>query len=336
MILQKREGKIAVIGDGSWGTAIVKILSENNFRVRWWMRHKEDVRHIRKYGHNGKYLQSVKFIKTRVKPNINIKKVLKDVDMVILAVPSAFIKDVLSQVSKYDLEDKIVVSAIKGIVPDDNLLVTDMVHQDFQVPKNKIGIISGPCHAEEVAMERQSYLTIASEDSVTCKRIADALRNRYIKVAELDDILGIEFSAVMKNIVALACGITYSLSMGDNFQAVLVSNSIQEISRFLQAVGPNGGRDLNQSVYLGDLLVTAYSQFSRNRIFGAMIGRGYSPKSASVEMNMIAEGYYAVKSIHEMNKKYKVDMPICDAVYRMIYEKTSPAVEIQLLKDKLS
>jgi len=227
------------------------------------------------------------------------------------------------------------VSAIKGIVPENNVIVGEFFHNRYKISYQDIGVISGPCHAEEVAMEKLSYLTVACQDTDKAELLASKLECRYIKTTVSDDIYGTEFSAVLKNIFAIASGICHGLGYGDNFQAVLISNGIQEIKRFVDTVHPID-RDIKDSVYLGDLLVTAYSQFSRNRTFGSMIGKGYAVKSAQVEMNMIAEGYFAVKCIKEVNKNYQVDMPITDAVYNILYERISPVIEMKILADRLS
>jgi glycerol-3-phosphate dehydrogenase (NAD(P)+) len=327
--------QVAVVGGGSWATAIVKILSENNLKIRWWIRHKEDADYISTYHHNPKYLSDVQINTRKVKVCHKITKALNKASVIILAVPAAFVKGVLDTVPTEILKDKIIVSAIKGMVPEENLLVTDLLEQKYGVNASNLCVIAGPCHAEEVAMEKQSYLTIAGKDIIKAQYFADLISCRYVKTSTTDDLYGIEYAAVMKNIIALACGITHGLNYGDNFFAVLVSNALQEIKRFLDKVYPMN-RDLNGSAYVGDLLVTAYSQFSRNRTFGSMIGRGYSVKSAQVEMNMVAEGYYAVKSIHEVNKKYNVEMPICEAVYNILYEKIAPSVEVQLLRERIS
>jgi glycerol-3-phosphate dehydrogenase (NAD(P)+) len=322
---------VAVIGGGSWATAIIKILSEGEADIKWWLRNKEDVDYIKKYGHNPHYLSDVQINKRKVKVCPNISKAVEHTSHVILAVPAAFIQNALSGLSAHHLADKVVVSAIKGMVPGENLLVTDWIERDFGVSPDNICVIAGPCHAEEVALEKQSYLTIASQSIVQAARFAKLVTCRFVQATAIDDIYGVEYCAVIKNIIALACGITHGLNYGDNFQAVVVSNAMQEIKRFLDVVHPQT-RDLSGSAYLGDLLVTAYSQFSRNRMFGNMVGRGYSVKSAQMEMNMIAEGYFAVKSIYEINQQYQVSMPIMKAVYHILYDRVSPALEIQLLK----
>ena len=327
--------KIAVIGSGSWATAIVKILLNNVNYISWYTRKQEDVDYIKKYKHNPRYLSSVEFDTDNIHLTSNIKKAVTENDIIILAIPSAFCHSTLQQLSKYDFKNKIVFSAIKGIIPEFNLIVGEYLNTFWDVPLNQIGVITGPCHAEEVAMEKLSYLTIACNEIKKANELADFMRCRYIKVTSSDDIYGTEISAVLKNVIAVAGGICHGLGYGDNFLSVLVSNAIQEIERFVTKVHPIN-RDIKASAYLGDLLVTAYSQFSRNRMFGTMLGKGYSVKMAQLEMNMIAEGYYAVKCVHEINQKYKVEMPIVDAVYNIVYEKIAPAIEIRLLTDKLS
>ncbi len=250
-------------------------------------------------------------------------------------VPSAFLHDTLAVLKKEELQGKRFFSAIKGIVPQYNLIVGEYLNKQFEVPLENIGVITGPCHAEEVALEKLSYLTVASVNAESAKTVSELLNCRYLKSTVSDDIYGTEYSAVLKNVVAVAGGICHGLGYGDNFLAVLVSNAIQEIKRFVDAVHPID-RDIKASAYLGDLLVTAYSQFSRNRMFGTMLGKGHSVKQAQLEMNMIAEGYYAVKCVHEINKKYKVNMPITNAVYNIIYGGAQVKKEIVNLSNLLS
>ncbi|GAB3042683.1 NAD(P)H-dependent glycerol-3-phosphate dehydrogenase [Spirosoma pulveris] len=326
--------RVTMVGGGSWATALVKILSENNVNVKWWLRKTSDADHIKKFGHNPSYLSDVQINTRKVKVCTKIRDSFKDSDYIILAVPAAFISDALTGLKSEHFKGKSVVSAIKGMVPGANQLVTDWVSEQYGVPMERISVIAGPCHAEEVALEKHSYLTIASQNPVCAQSVADLLRCRFVQTTPVDDLYGIEYSAVMKNIIALACGITRGLGYGDNFQAVLVSNAMQEIKRFVDAVYPKH-RDLSGSAYLGDLLVTAYSPFSRNRTFGTLIGRGYTIQSAQAEMNMIAEGYYAVKSIYEINRRYAVEMPITNAVYNILYDKAAPTSEMNSLKGVL-
>ncbi len=327
--------KITVIGGGSWATALVKVLSERpGNQVRWWLRSQADIDHIRTYHHNPRYLSDVFHSPKKVKVYAKLKDAIRDADYVVLAVPAAFVQEPLQALKPADFSGKRIVSAIKGMIPDENALVTDWMETQFGVSLDDICVIAGPCHAEEVALEKQSYLTIASTNPDCAADFAKIITCRYVTAHPLADLYGVEYAAVMKNIVALACGITHGLGYGDNFQAVMVSNAMLEIRRFVTAVDPRE-REMSASAYLGDLLVTAYSQFSRNRLFGNMIGRGYSVKAAQLEMKMIAEGYYATKSIHAMNEKYQVSMPITDAVFRILYEGVAPAVVIGVLMGEL-
>jgi glycerol-3-phosphate dehydrogenase (NAD(P)+) len=330
--MQKR---VAVIGSGSWATALVKLLSNNLQEVNWFMRSEDDCKYVKQNLHNPRYLSSVQFNENKLKLFSDVEACIKNADIIVLAVPSAFCHDTIKDLPKDVFANKIIFSAIKGIIPQYNLIVGEYLNKVFEVPLGQIGVIAGPCHAEEVALEKLSYLTLACTDINNAETLAATLRCRYMKVTCSDDIYGTEYSAVLKNVVAIAGGVCHGLGYGDNFLSVLVSNAIQEIERFVKAVHPID-RDIKASAYLGDLLVTAYSQFSRNRMFGAMLGKGYSVKMAQLEMNMIAEGYFAVKCVHQINKTYNVDMPITQAVYNICYENISPMVEMKLLADKLS
>jgi glycerol-3-phosphate dehydrogenase (NAD(P)+) len=325
--------KIAVIGGGSWATAIVKMLQNNCENVGWYIRNNDTIDYIKRYHHNPHYISSAQLNTERLNISSNLKAIVEAAELVILAVPSAFLHDTLKK-TDISFENKYVFSAIKGIIPETNQIVGEYLMQHFNLPHRSLGVITGPCHAEEVAMERLSYLTIASPSQELARALAEKLNCRYLKTTLSDDIYGTEYSAVLKNVFAIASGICHGLGYGDNFQAVLISNAIQEIKRFVDAVHPIE-RDIKSPAYLGDLLVTAYSQFSRNRTFGNMLGKGYSVKFAQMEMNMVAEGYYAVKCIYEINKKYQVEMPITNAVYNIIYERISPAIEMKILTDKL-
>ena len=326
-----------MIGGGSWATAIIKMLSDNFLEksLYWWMRNTEAIEHIKTYHHNPNYLSAVQIQIPGDQISSDIKSIIAVADYIILNVPAAFLKETLKDVSPEDLRGKKIVSAIKGIVPDENQIIGEFLQEKFQVPIENILVISGPCHAEEVALEKLSYLTIASVNVDNATEFAGLLSNRYIKTNVSDDIFGTEYAAVLKNIYAVASGICHGLGYGDNFQAVLISNAIREINRFVSAVHPIS-RDIMESAYLGDLLVTGYSQFSRNRTFGNMIGKGYTVKSAQLEMNMIAEGYYAATCMHVINKKYKVEMPISRAVYAILYERHAPQIEMRLLTEQLN
>jgi glycerol-3-phosphate dehydrogenase (NAD(P)+) len=326
---------IAVIGGGSWATALVKILSNNVNKINWWVRSADTAGFINKYRHNPNYLSDVEIDLEKVHVSNDLASVITNSEIIVLSVPSAFLKPALEKINPQLFAGKTVYSAIKGIIPDDLLIIGDYLREKLNISIEKIGVITGPCHAEEVAMERLSYLTIASTDVQTATTLSSLMSCRYIKTLVSDDIYGTEYSAVLKNVVAIASGICHGVGYGDNFQAVLISNAIREIDRFVSVIHPIT-RDINDSAYLGDLLVTAYSSFSRNRMFGTMIGKGYSVKFAQLEMNMIAEGYYATNCIHEINKKYGVHMPITNAVYHVLYEKISPRIEMKLLSDQLT
>ncbi len=325
--------KIGIVGSGSWATAIAKMVLNNEEQINWYFRNQDQIDKFKRVKHNPNYLTSVGFDVKRISFFSDINEIVEQSDALIFANPSAFLKETLAPL-KVSLKNKFVVSAIKGLVPDDNLIIGSYFNKVHHVPFNNIAVISGPCHAEEVALERLSYLTIACQDIKRSRQFAAKLQCNFIKTTVSDDIYGTEYAAVLKNIMAVASGICHGLGYGDNFQAVLISNAIQEIKRFVDTVHPIT-RDIKSSAYLGDLLVTCYSQFSRNRTFGTMIGKGYSVKSAQLEMLMIAEGYYAVKSIKQINDKYIVNMPISDAVYNIIYGRISPAIEIKLLTDLL-
>jgi len=319
------------MGGGSWATAIAKIVLAQDDSINWYMRRDDRIADFKRLGHNPAYLTGVKFDVKRINFSSNINDIVKDSDTLIFVTPSPYLKVHLKKL-KTKLKDKFIITAIKGIVPDENLIVSEYLAQEYGVPEENIAALGGPCHAEEVALERLSYLTIACPDKDKARILARKLASQYIKTSVSDDVAGIEYGSVLKNVYAIAAGICSGLKYGDNFQAVLISNAVQEMNRFLNTVYPIN-RSIDDSAYLGDLLVTAYSNFSRNRTFGTMIGRGYSVKSAQIEMEMIAEGYYGTKCIKEINKHYHVNMPILDAVYNILYERISPAIEIKLLTD---
>jgi len=329
--------KIAVFGGGSWATAIVKMLCENLTEVGWYMRSAYALEHIKKEKHNPNYLSSVEFNTDQLKLSNDINEMVAFADYLIFVIPSAFVEDELEKLTA-SLEGKIIFSAIKGIVPKSSLIVGDHFYTHYNIPFKNIGVITGPCHAEEVALERLSYLTIACDDSKKAEFVASKLAGRYIKCTTSDDIIGTEYAAMLKNIYALAAGIAHGLGYGDNFQSVLMSNAIREMKRYVKKVHKMK-RDINGSAYLGDLLVTGYSVFSRNRMFGNMIGKGYTVKSAMMEMSMVAEGYYATKSAYELNQekgKKKAKTPIINAVYAVLYQHKEPKEIFEKLTEKLN
>ncbi len=326
--------RIAVVGGGSWATALVKTLARNVGQLHWWMRDEQVAEQIRTHHQNPKYLSSVYLDTEGLVVHTELRKALEAVDTVVLAVPSAFLEDALKGIEPGLLQEKVIFSAIKGIVPGRGMIIGDLLFDVYGTDRMNFGVICGPSHAEEVAMEKLSYLTIASEDPDKATRMARSLESSCIRTCLSDDIYGTEYAAVLKNVVSLAVGICHGLGYGDNFIAVLISNAIREIKRFVDEVHPIE-RDIKESAYLGDLLVTAYSQFSRNRMFGNMIGRGYSVKAAQFEMAMIAEGYYAVDCIRSINTRYRVDMPIADAVYNILYQQVPAGEEMERLEGRM-
>ena len=324
-------GKIAIIGGGSWATAIAKIVVGHTHHIGWYMRRDDRIDDFRRLGHNPAYLMGVRFDIDEIFFSSDINKIADSYDTLVFVTPSPYLKNHLKKL-RVRLKDKFVVTAIKGIVPDENLVCSEYFHQVYDVPYENLACLGGPSHAEEVALERLSYLTIACPDKDKARIFARRLGSSFIKTSVSDDVAGIEYSSVLKNVYAIAAGICSGLKFGDNFQAVLMANAVQEMSRLLQAVHPLE-RNVYDSVYLGDLLVTGYSNFSRNRTFGTMIGKGYSVKSAQIEMEMIAEGYFGTKCMKEINRHLHVNMPILDAVYNILYERISPQIEIKLLTD---
>jgi len=324
-------GKIAIIGGGSWATAIAKIVVSHTHHIGWHIRKEDRIEDFKRLGHNPAYLSSVHFNTNEIFFSSDINKIAEDYDTLVFVTPSPYIKSQLKKL-KIRIQNKLVITAIKGIVPDENLLCSEYIHQVFNVPYANLAVIGGPSHAEEVALDRLSYLTIGCEDLQKAQAFSDIIVSDVIKTKTSTDVIGIEYSSVLKNVYAIAAGICSGLSYGDNFLAVLISNAVQEMSRFLTAVHPLE-RNLYDSVYLGDLLVTCYSNFSRNRTFGTMIGKEYSVKSAQIEMEMVAEGYYGTKCMKEINRHLHVNMPILDAVYNILYEGINPKIEIKLLTD---
>ena len=324
-------GRVAIMGGGSWATAIAKIVLNHEEKINWYMRRDDRIEEFKRLGHNPAYLTSQYFDVSRINFSSDINQIVKQSDTLIFVTPSPYLKSHLKKL-KTSLKDKLVVTAIKGIVPEINLTVSKYFEKTFNIPEDQIATIGGPSHAEEVALDRLCYLTVGCRSLENAKLIADVLTSRNVKASTSFDIEGIEYSSVLKNVYAIAAGICHGLKYGDNFQSVLVSNAIQETDRFLQTIEP-GERKISSSAYLGDLLVTMYSNFSRNRVFGTMIGQGYSVKTAQLEMEMIAEGYYGTKCMKDINKQLHVNMPILDAVYNILYERISPSIEIKILSE---
>jgi len=324
-------GKIAIIGSGSWATAIAKIVIEHSHDIGWYFRKEDKIEEFKRKGHNPAYLTSVHFNLNEIFFSSDINEIVEEYDTLVFVTPSPYLKDLLKKLKK-GLHSKLIVTAIKGIVPDEDLVCSEYFHKAYNVPYENLAVIGGPSHAEEVAMERLTYLTIGCSDVDKARSFSEKLASNYVKTKTSQDVIGIEYASVLKNVYAIAAGMCYGLKYGDNFQAVLMSNAMQEMNRFLNTINPIE-RAIIDSVYLGDQLVTGYSKFSRNHTFGAMIGKGYSVKAAQIEMEMVAEGYFGTKCMKEINRRLHVNMPILDAVYNILYERINPQTEIKLLTD---
>ncbi|PIP54471.1 MAG: glycerol-3-phosphate dehydrogenase [Bacteroidetes bacterium CG23_combo_of_CG06-09_8_20_14_all_32_9] len=326
--------KIALIGEGSWATAIVKILQQNIKNIIWVIRDADMALQIKETGHNPLYISDIEINTNIVTLVQTVKEAISQANVILVVLPAAFIESSMEGITEDDFKNKFIFSATKGMIPSCHKTVCSFFNENFNVPFNQLGFISGPSHAEEVALERLTFLTILSSNIEMAAKMGEMFNCRYIRTIISDDIIGAEYVTSLKNVMAIAAGVSHGLGYGDNYLSVLVSNAIREIQSFLNIIFP-AERDLLKYVYLGDLLVTCYSQFSRNRNLGTMIGKGYTVKSAQLEMNMIAEGYYTAKSIMEICREKNIEMPITQAMYRILYERYSPSVEMKLLTDKL-
>ena len=323
---------IGILGSGSWATALAKIVLANNEEINWYIRKQETIDEFIENRRNPNHLELAYFDTSKIEFSCDINYVIEKSDVLILAIPSPYVKQILDEITT-DLSGKKVISAVKGMIAEENMRVTEYLHTKFNIPHNQIGIVAGPCHAEEIALERLSYLTIGCVDIEQSKEWCEMMTTKYVHTTPSNDVIGLEVSSVMKNIYAIAMGMCKSLHYGDNFLAVLLTNAMHEINRFAEA-SSNIPRDIIHSGYLGDVLVTAYSNFSRNRQFGQMIGMGYSVKAAQTEMEMVAEGYYGTKAIHKVNKQLGVDLPIAEAIYQILYKRKSPKLTIKELTQK--
>ena len=326
--------RVGVVGSGSFGTAIVKILCENLDNINWWVRSPYVKGFLQNEKRNPNYLSSVEFKTEKLKITNNINTLVKQSDIIIFVVPSIYLLDSLSGL-KESLQGKTIVTAIKGLIPQESKIIGDYFNEQYNIPYDDIGVIAGPCHAEEIALERLSYLTVAFQSKEKAETLAEILRGKFLNVTLSDDIFGTEHSAVLKNVYAISAGIAHGLGYGDNFIAVLLSNAIREMERYLEVISPIN-RDVNDSVYLGDLLVTGYSYFSRNRMFGNMVGKGYTVKSALMDMNMVPEGYYATDGIFKIANENNIKLPILKTDYKILYEDKSPKKRFKKLTKYLS
>ncbi|RYY28613.1 MAG: glycerol-3-phosphate dehydrogenase [Chitinophagaceae bacterium] len=326
--------QITVIGGGSWATALVKIFSESDITVYWYLRSQQQVDYLLENGRNSNYLSFLQLNLNRIKPTCNLEEAINASDDILFAVPSAYLGSEVSGIEEDILEGKQIYVSIKGIVPEHDCIPSEFLARHFGINISDIIVLAGPCHAEEIAMDRKTFLTVAGFNSDLVKRLISAVNSPYLKVIANNDPLGVEYAAILKNVIGISCGIIKGMNYGDNFLAVVVSNSLREVSAFLAATD-NQKRDVFDSGYFGDLLVTAYSEFSRNRTFGQMIGRGYSIPMAEGRMNMVAEGFPAVKGIYRMARQMEVNMPIVSATYRILYKQASPYHEFKLLENSL-
>lgn len=325
--------KVGLIGNGTWATALLKLITNHNISLNWHLRKSEDIEYFSENHRNPRYLSEVEFDITKIHISNDINEIAINSEIIYFVVPSAFLEQFISGL-EVDISKKIIVSGIKGIIPSSNQLFADFFNSHYNVPLDNIAIIAGPSHAEEISMNRLSYLTIASQNLYNAEIVANQLENNFLRTFINNDIYGIEYAAVLKNIYALAAGICQGLGYGDNFNAVLISNAITEIERFINTIVPQE-RNILSSAYLGDLLATSYSNFSRNRTFGLMIGKGYSVKAAKLEMNMIAEGYYATESFSKINSQFNIFMPILEAVNNILYNNKPAGFEMKLLTHKI-
>ena len=326
--------KYGVLGGGSWATALIKILSEKNKSINWYIRNEENISYLKNHNKNPNYLKSLVLDVNKIILSSSIEETVKNSDVIILAIPSPFLDSELKKI-KSSLTGKTIFSALKGVVPESHLIVSEHLNQVYKVPFSKIGIITGPCHAEEVALEKLSYLTVACKNHDIGESMRESLDTKFIKAKLSKDSLGVEYAAMLKNIYAIVAGISHGLGYGDNFQSVLISNSLREMREFIKTIY-KVKRDINDTEYLGDLLVTSYSTFSRNRTLGNMLGKGYSLKAAISEMSMISEGYYATKNAYEIGIENKINFSIINTAYDILYRNLSAKKSIKLLADKLN
>lgn len=325
--------KFTVLGNGSWSSALVKILSDNGIAVNWWMRSEEAVSHLLEHGHNPNYLTSVEFEKEYILPTTDLEMAIKDGEIILIGIPSAYVTQVFENLPKNILENKKILSATKGLVGEQHELMNHYLRNNYSFEKENYFCITGPCHAEEIAAEKLSYLTFGGYDEAATKEIANCFQSHYLKTVTSKDVKGIQYAAVLKNIYALGAGIAHGLDYGDNFQSVYITNCFAELQNFMDEMATEQQHHYNTSAYLGDLLVTCYSLYSRNRTFGNFIGKGYSANAAKLELNMVAEGYFAAKGIFELNQKQKINMPIAETVFDILWNRKSAKKSFKKLEE---
>jgi glycerol-3-phosphate dehydrogenase (NAD(P)+) len=321
--------KITILGNGSWSSALAKILTDNGHAIHWWMRSAEALEALQRTHHNPHYLSSVKYDINLLHLEANLEKAILSSDVILIGTPSAFVEEVLKNLPKDIFSQKIILSAIKGILPQPSVLLNEYLLTTFNFPLEQYACISGPCHAEEVAAEKLSYLTFASSNQNLAADIASLFNNHYMKTVVSNDVYGVQYAAVLKNIYALGAGIAHGLDYGDNFLSVYITNCFSELQQFMEVISKQTQHHYNTSAYLGDLLVTCYSMHSRNRTFGNFIGKGYSVSAAKLELNMVAEGYYASKGINTICKKINYHLPIAQAIYEILWEHEAAGTRFQ-------
>jgi glycerol-3-phosphate dehydrogenase (NAD(P)+) len=343
--------RFGIIGSGSWATALAKILTDNRHTIQWCVRSEQMIAHIKQRHHNPHYLSSVYFDTALLALQTDVVGVFQESDCIVIAVPSAYAMVVLKDINARLLKDKKILSAIKGILPENNLLLNEWLQRDFEFSPSRYFTVMGPCHAEEVAAEKLSFLTFSGLEPADTRALAASFNTEYLNTIVNDDVMGVQFAAILKNIYALGAGIAHGLEYGDNFLSVLIANCADEMAGFLQKAGiPHMEVGVHEkedgvthkkspnyaaSVYLGDLLVTCYSLFSRNRTFGNMIGKGYSVSAAKLEMNMVAEGYNASKCIYIINERVGAEMPIANCIYRVLWENVAPRQAFKEIEEVL-
>ncbi len=325
--------KITILGNGSFSTALAKIILDNGNEINWWMRSEDAIEHLKSKHHNPHYLTSVFFDVSKIKFFNNINEAIESGDIILIGIPSAFIQQVLQTANKEVLKTKIILSAIKGMLPSENVLLNDYLEKEFEIPLQQYCCITGPCHAEEIAAEKLSYLTFASINIALAENIASSFKTNYLNTITTHDVFGVQYAAVLKNIYALGAGIAHGLDYGDNFNSVYITNCFKEMKEFLDVLSTHETHNYNTSAYLGDLLVTCYSLHSRNRTFGNYIGKGYSAKAASLELSMVAEGYNASKAIEEVSKKMNYELPIAYAVYSILWKNENAKTVFEELEE---
>ena len=325
---------IGVLGAGSWGTALVKMLSENCDKIFWYSRNDIQIKEIIKTKKNPKYLKDLEIDTDKMSISSDLNFIIDNSDILIIAIPSPYIEKSLNE-HKTALANKIIFSGSKGVIPESHLVITEHLHKEYNIPYKNLGILSGPTHAEEIAKGKLSYLTVGSSNDEISKYLSKKLFSPYVHTSISNDVIGIEYAATLKNIYSILVGISFGLGYGDNFISVLISHCTKEMINFIKSID-NVKREFSHSAYIGDLLVTTYSRHSRNRTFGEMIGEELPVKKAISKMSMIVEGYYATKNAYEISKSKNMNFEIIKVVHEILYNNKNAELELKLLAEKLN